>query len=152
MAKIERQIRVIKDLSRDIRSTLPFKRLPARVIIEVVSFVTLWLNSFPPSSGVSNTFIPRTIMTGANLDFAKDCKIPFGAYVETYEENKPTNTMVERTRGAICLGLSANFQGTYKLLCLCTGLKIIRNKFREVPVPASVMKRVEAIALREKGQ
>jgi hypothetical protein len=65
---IERQIRVIKERSRAIRSTLLFKRLPARIIIELVNFVTLWMNDFPPSSGVSNTFIPRTIMTGTTLD------------------------------------------------------------------------------------
>jgi hypothetical protein len=89
-------------------------------------------------------------MPGTTLDFAKNCKIPFGAYVETHEENKPTNTMVERTCGAICLGPSANFQGSHKFLCLCTGRKIIRKQFREVPMPASVMKCAEAIALGDK--
>jgi hypothetical protein len=112
VSEIERQTRVIKERSRAIRSTLPFKRLPASIIIELVNFVTLWLNAFPSSSGVSDTFIPRTIMTGTTLDFAKHCKVPFGAYVETHEGKKPTNTMVERTRGAICLGPSANFQGS----------------------------------------
>jgi hypothetical protein len=150
VSEIERQIRAIKERSRAIRSTLPFKRLPVRIIIELMNFVTLWLNDFPPSSGVSDTFSPRTIMTGITLDFAKHYKVPFGAYVETHEENKPTNTMVERTRRAICLGPSSNFQGSYKLVCLRTGRKIIRKQFREVPMPTSVMKRVAAIAFRDK--
>jgi hypothetical protein len=89
-------------------------------------------------------------MTGTTLDFAKYYKVPFGAYVETHEENHPTNTMVERTRGAICLGPSANFQGSYKFLFLCTGRKIIRKQLREVPMPESVIKCVESIALRDK--
>jgi hypothetical protein len=89
-------------------------------------------------------------MTGTTLDFAKHCKVPFGAYVETHEETKPTNTMVERTRGAICLGPSANFQGSYKLVCLRTGRKIIRKQFRELHMPASVINRFEAIALPNK--
>jgi hypothetical protein len=49
---VERQIRVIKERAREIRSTLPFKRLPARMIIELIGFVTLWLNTFPPKIGV----------------------------------------------------------------------------------------------------
>jgi hypothetical protein len=52
-------------------------------------------------------------MTGTTLDYNKHCQLPFGAYVETHKENDPTNTMVERTRGAICLGPTANFQESY---------------------------------------
>jgi hypothetical protein len=89
-------------------------------------------------------------MTGTTLNFAKHCKVPFGAYVETHEENKPTNTMVERTRGTICLGTSADFQGSYNFLCVRTGRKITRKQFREVTMPTSVMKRVAAITLRDK--
>jgi hypothetical protein len=98
---IERQIRTMKERARAVRSTLPFKRLPARMIIELVHFSTLWINAFPPSIGVSDTYSPRTIMTGTSLDYSKHCKVPLGAYVETHEENSPTNTMSERTRGAI---------------------------------------------------
>jgi hypothetical protein len=109
---IERQIRTMKERARAVRITLPFKRLPARMIIELVHFSTLWLNAFPPSSGVSDTYSPHTIMTGTSLDYSKHCKVPFGAYVETHEENSPTNTMCERTRRAIYLGPSSNFQGS----------------------------------------
>jgi hypothetical protein len=147
---IERQIRTMKERARAIRSTLPFKRLPARIIIELVHLSTLWLNAFPPSSGVSDTYIPWTIMTGTSLDYRKHCKVPFGAYVETHKENSPTNTMYERTRGAICLGPSANFQGSYKFLCLRTGKNIVRKQFTELSMPDSVIKRVEAIAARDK--
>jgi acetolactate synthase regulatory subunit len=45
---IERQIRVIKEHMRAIRSTLQFKRLPSRVIIEMMQYVVLWLNAPPP--------------------------------------------------------------------------------------------------------
>jgi hypothetical protein len=147
---IERQMCTMKERARDIRSTLPFKCLPARMIIELVHFSTLWLNAFPPSSGVSDTFSPRTIMTGTSLDYIKHCQVPFGAYVETHEENSPTNTMYKRTRGAICLGPSANFQGSYKFMCLPTGKKIVRKQFTELPMPDSVIKRVKAITARDK--
>jgi hypothetical protein len=88
-------------------------------------------------------------MTGTKLDYNKHCRLPFGAYVETHGENDPTNTMVERTRGAI-LGPMANFQGSYKFLCLDTGRHVTRKQFRETTMPASVIKRVAAFSLRDK--
>jgi hypothetical protein len=51
VTEIERHIRVRKERSRAIWSTLPFKRLPARISIELVSFVTLWLNGSPHPAG-----------------------------------------------------------------------------------------------------
>jgi hypothetical protein len=89
-------------------------------------------------------------MTGTALDYEKHCKLPFGAYVETHEERSRTNTLYERTQGAICLGLTSNFQGSYKFLCLNTGRKITRKQIREVPMPEHVIKRIEAIAERDK--
>jgi hypothetical protein len=84
------------------------------------------------TSGISDTFSPRTIMTGAALDYENHCQLPFGAYVERHEENSPTNTLSERTQGAVFLGTASNFQGSYTLLCLDTGRKMIRKQFQEV--------------------
>ena len=39
-AEIEQHIRTIKECFRAVRSTLPFKRLPARLIIELVFFAS----------------------------------------------------------------------------------------------------------------
>jgi hypothetical protein len=64
---IERQIRVIKERMRAIKSTLLFKQLPARIFIEMMQYAVLWLNCFPPLSGISQTFSPRTIMTGTTI-------------------------------------------------------------------------------------
>jgi hypothetical protein len=147
---IERHIRLIKERDRAIQSTMPFKIIPGRMIIEMMAHVVLWLNAFPPASGVSTTYSPRTIMTGTVLDFTKHCQIPFGAYAEVHEDSDKTNTMDEQTQPAICLGPTANFQGTYKFMSLRTGKWITRKQFTELPMPDSVIKRVEAMALKEK--
>jgi hypothetical protein len=141
---------VIKERARAIRSTLTFKRMPDRMIVELINFVVLWLNAFTLSSGISKTYSPRTITTGTTLDYNKHCKLPFGAYVETHEMNTPTNTMKERTRAAICLGPTANFQGSYKFLCLRTGRRITRKQFRELPMPTTIIEAVEALTERDK--
>jgi hypothetical protein len=147
---IERQIRLIKERARALRSTLPFKIIPGRMIIEMLANVVLWINEFPPSSGVSASYSPRTIMTGTALDFNKHCQIPFGAYVEVHEDRNITNTIDERTQPAICLGPTANFQGSYTFISLRTGKRITRKQFKELPMPASIIKRVEAMAIKEK--
>jgi hypothetical protein len=139
---IERHIRLIKERARAIRSTMPFKIIPGRMIIEMMAHVVLWLNSYSP----------RTIMTGTALDFTKHCQIPCGAYTEVHEDKDKTNTMDGRTHPAICLGPTANFQGSYKFLSLRTGKRITHKQFTELPMTDSVVKRVEAMALREKQE
>jgi hypothetical protein len=138
---IERQIRLIKERSRALRSILPFKIIHGRMIIEMLAKVVLWINAFPPSSGVSASYSPRTIMTGTTLDFNKHCRIPSGAYAEVHEDRNITNTMDEWTQPSICLGPTANFQGSYKFLSLRTGKRITWKHFKELPMPASIIKK-----------
>jgi hypothetical protein len=137
---------------RAIRSTLPFKAIPGRIVIELVYYAAFWLNAFPPSSGVYAFYSPRTIMTGMVLEFAKHCKLPFGVYAEAHEEYPKTNTMAPRTRGVVCLGPTGNFQGSYKIMCHQTGRKLTRKQFQELPMPESIIKRIEAIAEKEKQE
>jgi hypothetical protein len=146
---IERKIRLIKERTRELRSTLPFKNIPGRMIIEMLANVVLWINAFPPASGVSKTYSPRTTMTGTALDFNKHCQIPFGAYAEVHEDRNSTNTMSERTQPEICLGPTANFQGSYKFISLLTGKRITCKQFKELPMPDSIIKRVEAMTESE---
>jgi hypothetical protein len=91
-------------------------------------------------------------MTGTALDFVKHCKLPFVAYAEAHEEYPQTNTMAPRTRGVICLGPTGNFQGSYKMMCHKTGRKLIRKQFQELPMPDSIIKRIEAIEEKEKQE
>jgi hypothetical protein len=146
---VERQIRVLEERSRAIWSTLPFQAISGRIIIALVYYAAFWLNAFPPSISVSATYSPRTIMTGTTLDFAKHCKLPFGAYAEDHEEYPQTNTMAQRTGGVVCLRPMGNFKGSYKMMCLTTGRKITRKQFQELPMPASVIKRIKTIADKE---
>ena len=104
----ERNNRTIKERVRSLLAKLPFNKYPACMIIEAVSFSVLWLNAFPSKNGISATVSPRHIVDGTVLDYNTHCKIPFGSYVQTSEQPEPTNTMVVRTSGAICLGPTGN--------------------------------------------
>ena len=52
------------------------------MIIEAVSFCTMWLNAFPAKGGVSRIYSPRTILTGTIVSQALHCRLPFGSYAE----------------------------------------------------------------------
>ena len=45
---IERQIRFIKERARAICITLTFNRVPGQIVIDMVLFVVLYMNAFPP--------------------------------------------------------------------------------------------------------
>jgi hypothetical protein len=51
--EIERHIRTLKERARCVYNTLPFKKLPERLVIELIHYSTFWLNSFPPTDGIS---------------------------------------------------------------------------------------------------
>ena len=148
--QIERQIRVIKERTRCVRHTLPFKYIPRLMLIEMVHTSVLWLNVFPPKGGVSDTISPRLILTGIPFDYNKHCKYVFGTYGQVHEEPTPSNTQVGCTVGAICLGPKGNLQGSYKFMNLRTGKKITRWKFTPLPMPQEVIDRVNELGKAEK--
>ena len=65
---------------------------------------------FPAKVGIENVS-PGTLMTGIKLDYSKHCRLPFGSYVQVYDEPSPTNAPTARTVGAITLGPTGNLQG-----------------------------------------
>ena len=74
-------------------TNLPFLSFGRRMIIELAKHVVMFLNAFPPKSGISNTYSPLTIMTGKSLDWNKSCKLQFRAYVQVHEDRNVTNTL-----------------------------------------------------------
>jgi hypothetical protein len=145
--EIERHNRTLKERMRCVYNMLPFQRMPMRIVIEMAYFATFWLNSFPPSDGISDTMSPRAIIVGNHIDYNKHCKLEFGAYVQTHEEHD--NSMAARTTGAIALRPTGNEQGGYYFYSLSTGRVINRNRWTELPMPAEVIDRVHVLARRD---
>jgi hypothetical protein len=148
---VERRIRLIKEHGRGILNTLPFKKMPQIILIELIYHVVLWLNAFPKKSGVSETLSPREIILRHKLDFTKHCRAQFGSYCKAHDEPVPTNTMVTRSTPAIVLGPTRNLQGTYKFFSLETGKKMKHRKLTAYPMPDSVIKQVEAFGKSSSG-
>jgi hypothetical protein len=102
----ERYFRTIKERAQCVYNTLPFAKIPERMVAELIYYCVFWLNSFPACDGVSDTLSPRAIVTGSHIDFNKHCKLEFGAYVQAHKEHD--NTMATQTTGAIALCPTGN--------------------------------------------
>ncbi|KAL7464347.1 hypothetical protein ACHAXS_004676 [Conticribra weissflogii] len=139
VGEVERCLRVIKERARAITSGLPYRRMPKRILIELINFVVFWLNAFPAKNGISNTVSPKEIVTRQQVDYNKHCKAEFGCYCEVFDDPTPSNTLTPRTQPAICLGPTGNLQGTYKFFSLRTGLVLKRRQFKCLPMPDSMI-------------
>lgn len=150
VGEIERKIRHIKNRSRSMKASLPYKALPKCVIKALLSNVVLWMNALQSNLGISKEFSPREIVLRRQLNVSRRAPYRFGSYGEAFEDPTTTNTMQERTSSCINLGPTGNFQGTHKFLCLTTGRVIKRRKFTELPMPDSMIRRVEALAAADR--
>ena len=147
--EIERQIHTVKERTRAIYCTLPFKKMPRRLIIEMVYAASYWLNMFPRKGGVSKTLSPRTLLTGQTWSYTTHCKLEFGDYVQTHEEHD--NSMATQTIGAIALRPTGNTQGGYFFFSLTTGRVLNRGRWTSLPMPNEVINRVHRMAHQEHG-
>jgi hypothetical protein len=116
---IECYICTVKEQVRGIYNTLPFRQMPGRMIMEMVFSTVFWLNALPTRNGVSTTLSPRTIVTGATIDFNRHCQLEFGEYAQVDEEHD--NSMASCTTGAIALPPTGNAQGGYMFYSVTTG-------------------------------
>eukprot|EP00804_Cyclotella_cryptica_P026251 CCRYP_019831-RA/>CCRYP_019831-RA protein AED:0.41 eAED:0.28 QI:0/0/0/1/1/1/2/0/498 len=143
--EIERKIHVIKEQHHALLSTLLFSALPGCILIESIVFIVMRLNAFPTKTGCSTVYSPRAILTKTSLDWKHHCRVPFGSYCQVYTDTRPHNSSTEQTVNAICMGPTGKFQGSYKFYALDTCQKIVRHQFTHLPMPKSVIQRVNRI-------
>jgi len=139
----ERRIRTVKERSRCIFNTLPFKKIPAQMTVQMVYSANFWLNVFPPEDGISE-MNPRELITGLKIDYEKHCQLEYGTYVQTHDEHD--NSMAPRTTGAIAMRPTGNAQGGYWFYSLTAGRLLNRNHWTTLPMPADVIQRVHQLA------
>ena len=123
--EIKCKIRVVKEWFQETRHRLPFQRIPKLLTIQIVFQTVKLLNFFPTKGGISDTFIPKTIISGEILDYKKHLSLQIGKYCHVHEEDSLRNSQTPRTKGAIFLGPSVNLQGGFKFMALNKGKKIV---------------------------
>ena len=115
----------------------------------LIMVVTNFLNMFPAKGGVSSYYSPHVLMNKTDLDYKKHCMIPFGSYVQAFQENSPSNTLEARAIDGIYLRPMMNSQGGHEIMNLATGLVITHHKVTTLPVTDFVIKTVECMAEKQ---
>ena len=116
------------------------------MVLMLIDFVLYWLNSIPPTTGISTTISPRTIVKGtAKPDFKHD-HLSFRTYVMAYVGTK--NNMKARSVPAISLAPSNGWGGHY-FMSIITGKKIHAYKWTSLPINDEVIERIHELAESE---
>ena len=87
------------------------------------------------------------IIQQKNLDYHRDCQVPFGSYVEANVET--TNTPEARTRSAIYLRTATSLQGGHEVMALDTGKLISSPKVNKLPLTDIIIRAVEEMARKQ---
>ena len=132
-----------------IYNTLPFQKVPARLVIEMAQTAVFWLNAFPVAGGVSQDLSPRTILTGQQVDYKRHCQFQFGEYTQTHEEHN--NSMNPRTIGALALRPVWNGQGSFYFLSITTGRVLNRLHATALPMPNDMIDKLHRMAQQQKN-
>ena len=147
VARVERRIRVIKErLRATVSHHLPFT-LSSVGIVMCVLYVVSRLNYEPYGErewGPS----PREAFIGRKPDGKRDFRCAFGDYVQCTVANTES-TLRSRTEDCVVMLPLGNRTGTVRMLSLTTGKLVNRDQFIIMPMPESVIKRLNALALAD---
>ena len=146
---IERYICTVKERMRAIYNTLPFHKVPARLVIKMAKTAIFWLNAFPIAGGASGNLSPRTILTGQKVDYKRHRRFQFGEYTQTHEEHN--NSMNPRTVGALALRPVGNGQGSFYFLSISMGRVLNRLHATALPMPDDIIEKIHRMARHQKS-
>jgi hypothetical protein len=63
IGEVDQKIRVIKERARGTFNTLPYNKPPKLMVIELLHFCVMWMNSFLVKSGISKKWSPRELVS-----------------------------------------------------------------------------------------
>ena len=147
VARIERKIQTVKERVRaHIAHQLPFT-LTALGISMLVLFCVSRLNY--QTSGInSNLESPRVAFSGRQTNMALDYRAAFGEYAQCTVPNTD-NSMESRTEDCVVMLPTGNRTGSVKMLSIRTGRLVTRDQFKILPMPNTVISRLNDMALKE---
>ena len=146
VSRIERRIRMIKERVRaHIAHKLPYTL--TTLGIAMVLFCVSRIN-FQALRSRDGGPCPRELFSGMRVDRGKDFRVAYGDYVQCTVANTD-NSMSARTEDCIVVLPTGNRTGTVKMLSLTTGRFVSRDQFQILPMPDSVIARLNELARRE---
>ena len=104
VAGVEQKTRLLKERMRSKRTSLPYKKIPIIMTVDLAKDVVAWLNSFPSKTSLLPYMGTRTLITGVQFDYKLHCRVEFGQYCQVHKDKDRKNRVeVNRTTGAIAL-------------------------------------------------
>ena len=142
---IERRIRVIKERVRShMAGHLPYA-LSNTGLNMLILYCVSRLNYMP--SNRTDRVSPRELLTGRKATH-RDFRCAFGDYVQAVTPTTD-NSMSARTDDCIVMLPTGNRTGSVKMLSLSTGQIVTRDHFTILPIPATAIKRMNDLALKD---
>ena len=129
MHNIERWHRTIKERSRCYYAMIPFKYLPRRMAVELMTAAGFYVNAFAWKYGVSDALPLLTIAEGYVLDFHLHFQAIFGEFCQAHEGTD--NAMALQTIDAAAVSPNGNLQGGMCCFSLDTG-KILQRASKDI--------------------
>ena len=147
VARIERKIQTVKERIRAyIAHQLPFT-LTSLGVAMLVLFCVSRLN-YQVSEVGNFTESPRVLFLARQTDGKLDFRVGFGEYVQCTVPNT-NNTMEARTEDCIAMVPTGSRTGSVKVMSISTGKILTRDHFRILPMPVSVINRLNEMAAAE---
>lgn len=91
---------------------------------------------------------PRVIFSGRQTDGKMDFRAGFGEYAQCTVPNT-NSTMEPRTEDCIVMLPTGNRTASVKMMSISTGKLITRDQFKILPMPSSVIMRLNEMAAAE---
>ena len=128
----ERCIRDIKNRIRFARMRMPYKKIPKRLVIEILKLAAKLKSSLVnPFDNIHPIMSPRQLVTGIPLRLAE---LEIGQFVQAHTGGtSSTEKDKERTSDAIYIGRTDNGNG-HEVLKMSTGQVVTVNKVTVIPV------------------
>ena len=147
VSRIERRIQVVKERVRaHMCHHLPFT-LTNLGITMCAMYCVSRLNYEPSGTRVGGES-SRSLFLGRNAVGTLDFRCAFGDYVQCTTPNT-SNSMASRTEDCIVMLPSGNRTGSVKVMSLATGKIVTRDNIKVLPMPQSVIAKLNDMALRE---
>ena len=148
---LRRAIRTVKERLRACYHTLPFKRIPRAMIVEMVTVTALMLTVYPAKEGISEIYPPRQIITGRTLGMS-DLKYQFGSFCLAHKEppKNRKNTMEPRALETIYMRpILDNTQGGHYVYDLHTHKIISCQRVTVLPMTPTAIAALEQQAAKQ---
>ena len=147
VARVERRIGVIKERLRShVAYHLPFALSSMGIAMCILNCVSR-LN-YEPAEVQEWGPSPREAFIGRKADGKIDFRCSFGNYAQC---TVPTtdSTLKGRTEDCVVMLPLGNRTGTVRMMSLTTGRLVNRDQFKILPVPLSVIKKMNDLALKD---